>query len=78
VWIGYNEGMIRLTDEHASGIVFPEEHIADDRPGRKPIPTRRVLEAALWILNTGGAVAHASAELSELQDSASAFSDVVP
>ena len=32
---------------------FPEEHIADDRPGRKPIATRRVLEAALWILNTG-------------------------
>ena len=32
---------------------FPEEHIADGRPGRKPIPTRRVLEAVLWILNTG-------------------------
>jgi transposase len=32
---------------------FPEEHIADDRPGRKPVPTRRVLEAVLWILNTG-------------------------
>ena len=32
---------------------FPEEHIADGRPGRKPVPTRRVLEAVLWILNTG-------------------------
>jgi transposase len=32
---------------------FPEEHIADGRPGRKPIPTRHVLEAVLWILNTG-------------------------
>src|SRR5262249_60308028 len=32
---------------------FPEEHIADGRPGRKPIPTRRVFEAVLWILNTG-------------------------
>ncbi len=32
---------------------FPEEHIPDSRPGRKPIPTRRVLEAVLWILNTG-------------------------
>ena len=32
---------------------FPEEHIPDGRPGRKPIPTRRVLEAVLWILNTG-------------------------
>jgi transposase len=55
VSIGYNEGMIRLTDEQWDRIRdrFPEEHIADDRPGRKPIPTRRVLEAALWILNTG-------------------------
>lgn len=25
----------------------------DSRPGRKPIPTRQVLEAVLWILNTG-------------------------
>jgi transposase len=25
----------------------------DGRPGRKPIPTRRVFEAVLWILNTG-------------------------
>lgn len=32
---------------------FPEEHYADDRPGRKPTPARRVLDAALWILNTG-------------------------
>lgn len=32
---------------------FPEENIPDGRPGRKPIPTRRVLEAVLWILNTG-------------------------
>ena len=32
---------------------FPEEHIPDGRPGRKPIPTRHVLEAVLWILNTG-------------------------
>jgi hypothetical protein len=30
---------------------FPEEHIPDGRPGRKPIPTRHVLEAVLWILN---------------------------
>jgi transposase len=32
---------------------FPEEQIPDGRPGRKPIPTRRVFEAVLWILNTG-------------------------
>jgi len=47
--------MIRLSDEQWERIRkhFPEERIADDRPGRKPIPTRRVLEAVLWILNTG-------------------------
>jgi transposase len=32
---------------------FPEEHIPDGRAGCKPIPTRHVLEAVLWILNTG-------------------------
>ena len=32
---------------------FPEEHIPDSRPGRKPVPTRAVLEAVLWILNSG-------------------------
>jgi transposase len=32
---------------------FPEENVPDSRPGRKPIATRRVLEAVLWILNTG-------------------------
>jgi transposase len=32
---------------------FPEENIAEGRAGRKPIPTRDVLSAVLWILNTG-------------------------
>ena len=32
---------------------FLEENIPDGRPGRKPVPARRVLEAVLWILNTG-------------------------
>jgi transposase len=32
---------------------FPEENIPDGRPGRKPVPARQVLEAVLWILNTG-------------------------
>jgi transposase len=32
---------------------FPEEHIPEGRPGRKPVPARAVLEAILWILNTG-------------------------
>ena len=47
--------MIRLTDDQWERIRnhFPEENIPDGRPGRKPIPTRRVLEAVLWILNTG-------------------------
>src|ERR1700745_1757123 len=47
--------MIRLGDEQWGRIrkTFPEEHIADGRPGRKPVPARHVLEAVLWILNTG-------------------------
>jgi putative transposase of IS4/5 family DUF4096 len=47
--------LIRLTDEQWERIRdhFPEAKIADGRPGRKSIPTRRVLEAVLWILNTG-------------------------
>ena len=47
--------MIRSTDDQWGRIRqhFPEEHIPDGRAGRKPIRTRRVLEAALWILNTG-------------------------
>jgi transposase len=32
---------------------FPEENVPDSRLGRKPIPTRKVLEAVLSILNTG-------------------------
>ncbi len=49
VLIRYKWRMIRLTDEQWERIRnhFPEEHIADGRPGRKPIPTRRVLEAVL-------------------------------
>ena len=47
--------MIRLLDSEWERIRkhFPEENIADGRPGRKPVPTRLVLEAVLWILNTG-------------------------
>ena len=47
--------MIRLTDGQWERIrnYFPEENIPDGRPGRKPVSTRRVLEAVLWILNTG-------------------------
>lgn len=47
--------MLRLSDEHWDRIRdhVPEENIPAGRAGRKPIPTRRVLEAVLWILNTG-------------------------
>ena len=47
--------MLSLTTEQWERIRkhFPEEHIAADRPGRKPIATRKVLEGVLWILNTG-------------------------
>ena len=46
---------ISLTDAQWERIRrhFPEENIPDGRPGRKPVPGRRVLEAVLWILNTG-------------------------
>jgi len=47
--------VIKLSDAQWQRIRehFPEEHFPADRPGRKPIPARRVLEAVLWILNTG-------------------------
>jgi transposase len=47
--------MVRLSDEQWERIreYFPEENIPEGRPGRKPVPTREVLEAVLWILNTG-------------------------
>ena len=47
--------MLKLSDQQWARIRehFPEENIPSERPGRKPIATRRVLEAVLWILNTG-------------------------
>ncbi|MGD8629992.1 MAG: transposase [Gammaproteobacteria bacterium] len=47
--------MQRLSDEQWERIRehFPEGHIPSDRRGHKPIPARKVLEAVLWILNTG-------------------------
>lgn len=46
--------MLRLRDDQWEWIRehFPEEHIPESRPGRKPVPARAVLEAVLWILNT--------------------------
>jgi transposase len=47
--------VIPVTDEQRDRIRehFPEESIPEDRPGRKPVPARKVLEAVLWILNAG-------------------------
>jgi len=47
--------MLRVSDAHWDRIreYFPEENIPDGRVGRKLIPSRRILEAVLWILNTG-------------------------
>ena len=47
--------MLRLSDEQWERIRehFPEENIPEGRAGRKPVPARTVLEAVLWILNTG-------------------------
>jgi transposase len=47
--------VLRLSDEQWERIRehLPEEHIPPSRPGRKPIPTPKVLKAVLWILNTG-------------------------
>lgn len=47
--------MLRLSDDQWKRIRehFPEENMPEGRPGRKPIPARAVLEAVLWILNTG-------------------------
>jgi transposase len=47
--------MLRITDAQWDLIRkhFPEVHIPDDRPGRKPIPARKILDAVMWILNIG-------------------------
>ena len=42
--------MLRLRDDQWEWI---REHIPERRPGRKPVPTRAVVEAVLWIVNTG-------------------------
>ncbi|MGO9594568.1 MAG: transposase [Steroidobacteraceae bacterium] len=41
--------MIRVSDEQWNRIRehFPEESIAEDQPGREPVPARQVLDAVL-------------------------------
>jgi len=47
--------MFKLDDSHWNRIRshFPEESIEEGRPGRNPVPSRKALEAVLWILNMG-------------------------
>jgi len=47
--------MLRLRDDQWERIRehLPDKHIPEGRPGRKPVTARAVLEAVLWILNTG-------------------------
>ena len=72
--------MIRLTDEQWERIRdhFTEENIADGRPGRKPTPARCVLEAVLWILNTGAQWHMLPQSYPNYKNCASALSDLVP
>ncbi len=46
---------MQLTDEQWNRIkdYFSEEHPQEGKVWRKPVCTRRILEATLWILNTG-------------------------
>src|SRR5512139_3901366 len=46
---------MRMRDEHWERIRhhYAEENIPDGRAGRKRVSTREVLDAVLWILNTG-------------------------
>lgn len=47
--------MLKLSDEQWERIKhhFPEEQYPANRRGRKLVPARKILEAVLWILNTG-------------------------
>ena len=71
--------MLRLNDDQWERIRehFPEENIPESRPGRRPVPARQVLEAVLWILNTGAQWHMLPHVLPELQDGASSLSAMV-
>ena len=71
--------MLRLRDDQWERIRehFPEEHIPESRPGRKPVPARAVLGGGAVDSEHRRAVAPAAAVLSQLQDGASPISAVV-
>ena len=55
MFLSPSTGMLRLRDDQWDRIREhgPEEHLPEGRSGRKPVPTRAVLEAVVWMLNTG-------------------------
>ena len=71
--------MLREIDEQWALIRkhFPEEHIPDDCPGSKPISAQKVLDAVLWILNTGAQCHMLPHVLAELQNRSPSVSAVV-
>ena len=78
--IRYKRWMVRLLDSSngdASGSTFRRRTFPMAVPGRKPVPTRLVLEAVLVDFEHRRTVAHAAAVLSELQNCTSALPDVV-
>ena len=70
-------GAVLFQDSFMPDAGSPEEQLAESRPGRKSVPARAILEAVLWILNTGAQWAPAEAVLSQLQNGASPVSAVV-
>jgi len=77
--IRYKCRMIRLTDEQWKriGIIFRRRILPMDSWAQTD-SERCVLEAVLWIFSTQGRNGNAAAELPELQNCASALSDLVP
>src|SRR5215472_6425333 len=80
MFLSINTCMLRLRDDQWERIQehFPEEHIPESRAGRKPVPTRAVLEAVLRILNTGAPWPLLPPCDPQRQDGASPLSAMVP
>jgi len=47
--------MVKVSDDGWEWIKhhFPEEGLPEGRAARKPVPARKILDAVLWVLNTG-------------------------